>query len=79
MKPARALLIIAAIASVAVIAAVSWHSVEEIHYLKTFYPAKLTVEEAEQAAWVELIKVHLISLPLVIVTAAAVYLLKSER
>ena len=50
--------------SIVVIAAVSWHSVEEIHYLKTFYPKQFTVEEAFYASGVELIKVSLIGLPL---------------
>ena len=79
MKPVRIFLVIAAVASFVVIAAASWHSVEEIHYLKTFYPAKFTVEEAHLAAEVELIKVLLISLPLVIVIAAALYLLRAGR
>lgn len=79
MKAIRIFLVIAAAASFAVIAAASWHSVEEIHYLKTFYPSKFTVEEASMAAEVELIKVVLISLPLVIVMVAALYLLKSWK
>lgn len=79
MKPVRIFLVIAAAASFVVIAAASWHSVEEIHYLKTFYPPKFTVEEASLAAEVELIKVLLISLPLVIVIAAALILLRAGR
>ena len=43
-----------------VIAAVSWHSVEEVHYLKTFYPEQFTVQEAFYASGVEFIKVILI-------------------
>ena len=50
-----------------VIAAASWHSVEEIHYLKTFYPKEFSVEEAFYASGVELIKVILIAAPLVLV------------
>lgn len=38
-----------------VVTAVSLHSVEEIHYLKSFYPDRFSVPEA--AAEVELIKV----------------------
>jgi len=54
-------------AGVAVVAAVSWHSVQEIHYLKTFYPDDFTVQEIFYASGVELIKVVLISLPLILI------------
>ena len=65
MKPSLQFLILSVMfISIAVIAAVSWHSVEEIHYLKTFYPNQFTVEEAFYASGVEFIKVILISLPL---------------
>ena len=56
-----------------VIAAASWHSVEEIHYLKTFYPNQFTVEEAFYASGVELIKVILMGLPLVFVIGIGLY------
>lgn len=56
-----------------VIAAVSWHSVEEIHYLKTFYPKTFTVEEAFYASGVELVKVILIAVPLILVIGIALY------
>jgi hypothetical protein len=71
--------IIAAVAvSFVVVAAASWHSVEEIHYLKTFYPRQFTVEEAFYASGVELIKVMLIGLPLIIVIGAGLcWLIKS--
>ncbi|MDC4222749.1 MAG: hypothetical protein MPW15_00520 [Candidatus Manganitrophus sp.] len=45
---------------------VAQHSVEEIHYLKSFLPAKMTPSEAKDAAVIELIKVAIIVLPLVI-------------
>jgi len=48
------------------IAAVSYHSVTEIHYLKTFYPNTFTVENAFFAALVEAIKVSLVIVPLLI-------------
>ena len=48
-----------------VISAVCWHSVEEIHYLKTFFPRQFSVEEAFYAAGVELIKVVIISVPFI--------------
>jgi hypothetical protein len=53
-----------ALAIVAVIGAVSYHSVGEIHYLKKFYPSTFTVLEAFLAAVVELIKVGFIAAPL---------------
>ena len=59
MKQAWWVLILSAIAiSIVVIAAVSWHSVEEIHYLKTFYPKQFTVEEAFYASGVEFNQSH---------------------
>jgi hypothetical protein len=57
-------LILAATAiSVIVVSAVCWHSVEEIHYLKSFYPGQFSVEEAFYASGVELIKVLIITVP----------------
>lgn len=46
-----------------VISAVCWHSVEEIHYLKSFFPRQFSVQEAFYAAGVELIKVFIICIP----------------
>lgn len=48
------------------IVAVCWHSVGEIHYLKTFFPPRFTVQEACEAAIVEAIKVGLIVLPILL-------------
>ena len=56
-------------------AAVCWHSVEEIHYLKTFYPGEFTVEETFYASAVELVKVAIIGLPLLFVVGTGLYLL----
>lgn len=75
MKKARILLIFTIIVSLLAILAVSWHSINEIHYLKSFYPAKFTVEEAFYATWVELLKVHIISLPLIVIIIISFYLL----
>ena len=47
------------------ISAVCWHSVGEIHYLKTFFPRQFSVEEAFYASGVELIKVVIISTPFI--------------
>jgi hypothetical protein len=60
---------------VIIIAAVSFRSVEEIHHLKSFYPGSLTVEEAFYAALVEFIKIHIISLPLMVIILLAAFLL----
>lgn len=60
---------------VIVIGAISFHSIEEIHYLKSFYPGSFTVEDAFYAAIVEFIKVHIISLPLMVVILLASFLL----
>jgi len=46
------------------ISLVSFHSVQEIHYLKSFYPSTFTVEEAYYASVIELVKVFLISFPI---------------
>jgi hypothetical protein len=60
----------------AAISAVSWHSVEEIHYLKTFYPRTFTVEEALYATMVEWFKVALISFPLILIVVVGFLLLR---
>jgi hypothetical protein len=62
--------------SIAVVSAVCWHSVEEIHYLKLFFPAQFTVQEAFYASALELIKVLIISLPFFLLVAVAVWLLR---
>ena len=49
---------------VIMIMSVSFHSVEEIHYFKSFYPKDFTVEEAFFASLVELIKVFLVVAPI---------------
>jgi hypothetical protein len=74
-QPWRGLIPAVIAVCIAVIAAASWHSVEEIHYLKTFYPNRFTVEEAFFASGVELIKVILIGLPLLLVMGIGLYLL----
>jgi hypothetical protein len=75
-NPKRIILIIAAAVSMLIILVVSLHSLEEIHYLKSFYPRSFTVEEAFYASGVELIKVLIISIPFIIVIFAALCLLK---
>lgn len=70
-------LLLAALMAVCVIiiGLVSFHSANELHRLKSFYPASLTVEEAFYASLVEFIKVHIISLPLMAVILLAAFLL----
>lgn len=76
MKRIRYMLIGAAIiTSIFVVSAVCWHSIEEIHYLKTFYPKQFSVEEVFYASLVELVKVIIISLPFILITAVGIWLL----
>jgi hypothetical protein len=57
----------------------SFHSVWEIHYLKSFYPKSFTVTEAGYAATVELIKIALISFPLVIIIILCMILIMAVK
>jgi hypothetical protein len=77
MKRTYRLSILCVIAiSIIVVSAVCWHSVEEIHYLKSFYPRQFTVEEAFYASAVELIKITIIGLPFFLVLGTGLYLLR---
>ena len=58
---------------------VSKHSVDEIHYVKRFYPPVFTVEEAYYASKVELIKVVIISVPLAVLAFVALFMLKRKK
>ncbi len=64
---------------IVIIFGVCWHSLEEIHYLKSFYPGRFTVEEAFYASAVELIKVIIISLPFFLVILVSLFLLSILR
>jgi hypothetical protein len=61
--------------AVGIIVAVCWHSVEEIHYLKSFFPGSFSVQQAFYASGVELIKIVIISLPLVLIIFICLHLL----
>ena len=61
---------------VVIFSAVCWHSVGEIQYLKSFFPNKFSVEEAYYASAVELIKVIVIALPIIMVIAISLYVLR---
>jgi hypothetical protein len=74
----KIVLIFAIMASMVIILAVSWHSVEEIHYLKSFYRGSFTVEEAYYASAVELVKVVIISIPAAVLISVSLSLLKKS-
>jgi hypothetical protein len=65
--------------SVSAFAAVSFHSVQEIHYLKTFLPRDFTVDEAFYAAVIELIKVVIIGLPIVLIIGVCLAKLREPK
>ena len=75
----KILLSLAIVVSIVIVAAVCWHSLEEIHYLKSFYPKRFTVEEAFYASGVELIKVFVIGVPFFLVLWVSLYLFKIQR
>ena len=76
MKPAVRFILLGAIAVCLIaIAAVSFHSVEEIHYLKSFYTGSFTVSEAAAASVVEFIKVCLVAFPLLLIILVCLFLL----
>lgn len=73
---ARAGILSAIAAGVVAISAVCWHSVEEIHYLKSFYPNRFNVQEAFYASAVELVKVVIIGIPIFLIIGIGLYLLR---
>jgi hypothetical protein len=58
----------------AIISGVCWHSIEEIHYLKSFFPKQFTVQEAYYASKIELMKVAIICFPILIFIGISLYL-----
>jgi len=66
-QPKAAFLMLAIVIAIGIIVAVCWHSVEEIHYLKSFFPGSFTIEQAFYASGIELIKIIIISLPLILI------------
>ena len=75
----RALFLAITAVGVAVISGVSWHSIEEIHYLKSFFPKQFTVQEAYYASKIELIKMAIICFPILIFIGISLYLLRYYR
>jgi hypothetical protein len=55
--------------------AVCWHSITEIHYLKSFFPMQFSVQDAFYASAIELIKIVIIGLPIVVIIATGLNLL----
>jgi len=59
--------------------AVCLHSVDEIHYLKSFFPEEFTVSEAFDAAAVELVKVIIIGLPIILIIGICLTKLREPK
>jgi len=80
MKKANNILSIAITAiGLVVISGVCWHSIEEIHYLKSFFPKQFTVQEAYYASKIELIKIAIICFPILLIIGISLYLLHYFR
>jgi hypothetical protein len=77
MKPIHKAFLLSVVAGcLIVVSAVCWHSVEEIHYLKTFFPKQFSVEEAYYASNVELVKIAIISFPLILIIGISLFFLR---
>lgn len=74
----RPYLVAAVVISIVVVFAVCWHSLGEIHYLKTFFPPRFSVQDACYAAVVELVKVLIIALPFCLLIGVALHLLRQS-
>lgn len=75
----RVLSMIITVVGLAVISGVCWHSIEEIHYLKSFFPKQFTVQEAYYASKIELIKVAIICFPVLVIIGIILYFLHYYR
>ena len=75
----RAFLNLVVLIGVIAFCAVCLHSVEEIHYLKSFFPNQFTVEEAFYAAAIELIKVIIIGLPIILILGICLIKLRGPK
>ena len=74
----RYLLVSIIVLGVIIISAVAYHSVGEIHYLKTFFPDQFSVQEARDASIIELVKVSVISIPLVLIIIICLVFIKKD-
>ena len=72
-------LLILVTASMVVVISASWHSLEELHFLKSFYPDSFSVADVFYASAVELIRVMIISLPFCLVIWVSLHLLGLSR
>jgi len=81
MRPFRPrnLLIVPIVLALAALTAVCLHSLEEIHYLKSFFPPSFTVQDAFYAGVLELIKVAIIAFPLVLLIAVCLFFARPPR
>jgi hypothetical protein len=77
-EPYRLILKLGIATGVVVYSAICWHSIKEIHYLKLFFPAKFTVEEAFYASAIELIKVVIIGIPFLLIIGIFLYLMRRK-
>jgi hypothetical protein len=76
---ARTLLNLMILTGIVTFSAISLHSVDEIHYLKSFFPREFTVEESFYAAAIELIKVIIIGLPIVLIIGVCLAKLRESK
>lgn len=74
IKHPKTVLLLIVFIAIGLVGAVCWHSVEEIHYLKSFFPESFTVQQAFYASGIELIKIIIISLPLVLIIFTCLHL-----
>lgn len=65
--------------AVAALTTLCYHSIEEIHYLKSFFPEEFTVREAFYASAIELIKVAIAGVPLAVIIALCVIALLRKQ
>jgi hypothetical protein len=77
-KAGRVFLIALVTLAVVAIGAICLHSLDEIHYLKSFFPRSFTVQEAFYASALELIKVIIISLPLLLIISVSLFFLRQR-
>jgi hypothetical protein len=75
----RTILIAFVILAFAGITAICLHSLEEIHYLKSFFPRTFSVQESCYAGVLELIKVAIITFPLLLLIALCLYFLRRRN
>ena len=78
MKNKTNLFVFIIIFSIIVVGAAAYHSVGEIHYLKSFFPREFSVQEAKDASVVELVKVVIITIPFIVVIYGSLAFVKNR-